>query len=1387
MAQTIEELVEMLSNMRDENQRNKDNFEKVLAGINTKLALMADDNETTDLLKLYISELKKSVDEKHSISMERFQLLDKAFEQIAHDNVQFAKTTDLKELFDSFSSSVGSFSVELASQKNILDNVRAQVEDVQTSIFNKDEIASLLNNLSASVSALGMSYNGAVADFSERFNALNYEDDLKALDGKFEVLLNSVKSVPEKISFEQLTENFKNVEKINLEIKELISQNKEELSADILTKFENLEKDFETIVTDADFAGFRANLADFIQKIIDNSSALNTQLSFGTEKLESILSSLRKLENISAKVTALDYSEDFKNVSNKLNEICELCVDSSGVKYENIIQQLNDVKQNIAETIISGKEENIENYTTLSEKLNEITLDVEFVRDLTSQKSSEILDNISKELEATTEKFEQAINSSAEINFGDIKSVLLNVVDEITQIRTELISKNDSNLYALTCSFDNLKISLENILSVLNDLSGNVAAQNAENTNKIVSDITELSSDVKGLKSEVLKLILEQNEKIAVNLSEIMPKLDEFSDALSGTMRASLFDIQENFTGFVNSLQVIQDEYVKKFDKFTEEQSRQVCNVSQEIVDLKSKVEDVVSGLKNYIEEANELNNSNKLESDNKFTEKLLDLESALIKVSDDYENKNELLQIKLAEFAKNIENSSAQTAERIILSIGDIAGLKDELAQVRESLKTSQISNDANQENLLSKFDTGIENIVVKISNLERSVKNGLDVVDALSDINDNFTRLSGYVQDYRNENLALSNDIEALLVDKFDALKEEFSLLNTDISDAVQTKTEDLTRLLEPVRLGIEEFLGFDFDNVITDIKTQLELSFMNFTVDVNGEFSTASEAICRLEQAYKDTFNKISNIEECVSEKLQNNIELLNIALETNTKMLKDSLKENIVAGVTPDGASVTQAINLIKDELAYKLEEDLVEQNNKLINSLTNVSEELKKYVDAVCQSMLSNVSLKLDVLATDPTLESLSERFDSFSDSNKNITDMLCVLNEKLDIFAMDGFEDDLGAEIDEIKDLISEQRKYLVENSNSKASLIDKYLQDMQNKLESVDLEKSSKDIKETIMNALISLVDQISFVEETEEIKDFVEEKTDEINQNLIQVQNQLRQMTNGGDDDFGYSYTLQDVESDIAKLRLAISNMSDNDFESFSDDIRKIVTSVESLESSLTQEQMSGLKNDIVKLNDDILSISSRTNKLLLTSDESYKALNDGLNNFSDIIYKLEERISCIDNSENSARIERKLDHIHSMAMESANADKVFHQVMTYLGEWIDSTTENIARISDKVDNLPQIQGELLNIQQIIPNKNSMFEELREIIPSDILKSVQNKFEVQEARIDRLEMKLDKILSTLEEKDDMVLNRKLDKLETMLSGLGRNIEKLASYVDEE
>ena len=505
------------------------------------------------------------------------------------------------------------------------------------------------------------------------------------------------------------------------------------------------------------------------------------------------------------------------------------------------------------------------------------------------------------------------------------------------------------------------------------------------------------------------------------------------------------------------------------------------------------------------------------------------------------------------------------------------------------------------------------------------------------------------------------------------------------------------------------------------------------MNFSVDINSEFASNSQAVLRLEQAFKETFNKLSEIEEGVAQKVQNSIEFLNVALES---ALRD-IKVNV---------------------------------------------DELKQYFDNTkFDNFVDEIGSKLDILVSDTSVEELHSRFDEIlkhnernfedlSQTETKVSDMISALHAKIDALVDDSSDFDILEEIDGIKDIIFEQRKFFEVSSDEKASAIDKYLRDVLLKLDSVDLEKNADDIKESILNALVSLFDQISFVEETEEIKDFVEEKTEEINQSLIEVRNQLKQLTSPGDD-FDYTYTLQDVESDIAKLRLAVTNMSGNDFSEITDEIKRIVDAVEGLETSLTQEQIVDLKSDIEKLNEDIVSISSRTNKLLLNSDEAYKALNDGLNNFSNIIYKLEDRL----NTDTSERIERKIDSIHSLAVEADNANKVSHQVMMYLGEWIDSAGENISTITEKTGEIDSIKESIQELREIIPEKNLILNEL------------ERKFEKQEERIDRLEMGLDKVLSILEQKDVTILERKVDNIEKLLSALGTNIEKLTSYVDEE
>lgn len=1472
MALTVDEIAEILNSMRVENENNVENFEKVLTDISAKLELMAGDSEDADLIKVYLTELKGLVEDKSVDTNTRFADIEKILHNVLLCQDDVAKTSELKDLFHVFSAAFDNFTSNFVNQKDFLEDLSLKLGNVENKVFDKDELASLIAGLNQDLVAVNNDIEKSFVSIDEKFaevikklDSFDITEQVNSINSKILNISEEINLIPSKISFASLEDKISYSQSVLNSLRELITETSEQENAIISERFEKLEKSFESIVTDSDFTGFRTNLADFVQKIIDNSTVLNTKLSYTTERIEHILTTIENLDN----------SEEFDKV-------------------------LNTVNQNAGEN----------------------------------------LDKILADIENLKTRISEEIGSNSKTYFDDLSIKIANIISEISDVKSNLEEKCDNVSEDISqnvsTAFASTKISMENVIVAMNNLNDMLKEQSEKNAETILANIDELNG-----------------------------KVDEFSTDIVDELRSSFSDIKTGFSS----------------------------DIASNISDLKLHLGDVVESLRNYVSELNDNSETSKKVVDEKISKKLLAMETAIENCSDVYEDKMATLQVKLAEFAQNVQNTSSDVNEKISSSIEELGDIKQEIVSVQEALGEVKSSADEKTEKILMLLDENVKEILTVIENLEKST-----LKDINSSINENidlienkFSTVLDVLEKFNSET-GLAGSIE----EKFSALKQEIGLVNTDITGTIQSSRDEILQNFEDIKKSFDDFSDYDFNKLMADLKILLETSFMNFSVDVNGELASSSEAIMRLEQAYKDIFNKITLIEDCVSEKLQNDIELLNITIETNSKNLQCLFEEKLdeyigdmksqIANMLED-TRVVDAISNTKEEINVKLDvvldkQDNIEKNitetisnhaedvsNKIYGNIFSLGEELKKHIKSTCDEVvektvdqtvkqtveqtvekcdtskceenidilnqkvdalvlstdkdeilnsidelgesaeqannvlnekidilvsstdkdeiinsldelgakteqandvlnqkidalvistdneeilhsleeieakadktgsdlietlesliarvdiiasddslksdleniteklddfeenteyfknaLDTLSNKVDIIAADNSLDILYDKFDEFSETEDKVAEMLTALHQKVDVIAMDDNDFNIEEEIDDIKELIFEQRKYFEVASDEKANAIDKYLKDVLLKLDNVDLEKNSEDIKETIMNALVSLVDQISFVEETEEIKDFVEEKTDAIKQGLIEVQNQLRQLASP-DDDFGYSYTLQDVESDIAKLRVAITHLSGNDFENLSGDIKKIVNSVEGLETTLTQEQIIGLKGNIEKLNEDILSISSRTNKILLTSDESNKALNDGLNNFGSLVEKLEDRLEYLDNTEATERLERKIESIQSMAVESANADKVFHQVMMYLGEWIDTTTENISSITEKTseinlikENVNDVIEKVSDIQDIKDN----IEELRSAVPekSELLSELENKFEQQEARIDRLEMKLEKILSTLEEKDDMVLNRKVDKIEKMLSRLGTNIEKLTSYVDED
>lgn len=1414
------------------------------------------------------------------------------------NNLKDENSIKISKLCETFQEAIGKNLSE-----DIFENYRKEFVDLIQKIVDNSEI---LNTYSLST----QSKLSEILEKISKFEPLNYSYDLEQISlkidnlreifetnsdenfGKLSEKINEVKNEISKNNISEFVNNkFENIKEILNSLQDIISNSSEAYSNIIDTKLVLIKESFSNIVTEEDFSNFRADFSDFIQKILDNVTVAH--LNSDTNK--------EKLFEVAEQIKSLEYSKDFENILNQIEAIKGDLLVNSKTNYDNIINCVSLLKEEYNNNILKSYEDRNDKYNNINEELSEILLNVQLLKEFSNDKSKEIIENISVDLHSSLENLRENISSESKIDIENLDRLINDVILKLNNFATDFIQKYDSNSYSLSNGFDNIKISLGNLADSFTNFRELIKGDLSANVENLLSNLNDMTSKVDGLINEIQAISSEYSEKILNSMNDISAKMDNMSDIISSDINDSMSKFKENLTSLSDNFQILHSEICQQLKDNNEIQLIELKNLSSNVADFKSHVTDATDSLKDYISELNLAAKSSKSLSDSKFSEKLLDLEAAMVNSSKIYEQKLELLQGKLAEFAQIIEGSSSDTEAKIASSVEEITDVKTELSLLNDSLKSIKLSSDEKFTETVATIETGISNIIEDLDNVSNTISDGFDskLKENILSLDEKFDNLLNLIKDIAQNNLA--NDIE----EKVSGLKQEIGLINTDITGVLQEKAEKIINSIDNILSEIKEFTAYDFDNIVNEVKSQLELSFMNFSVDINGELSSSGEAVSKLEQAYKETYNKISEIEECVSDQLKNDIELLNVKIEQNYKDMKQFLGDQlntyleelkVQLNLLLNDTKIFDEINSLKDELSIKLDAVLDEQNNladstknlidinaglnqkldvlvessdtdEILNSLNEIDAKAKERgadLEELIQSLISKVdviasdsslqialsmisekmdtlsdkntietalkmlsdkvdvlvsdnsfeelqsklnenldlinnkidimvtdtsvsdlqdnisdafnelNVKIDVLASDTSLEELQEKCDEISETEEKVAEMLSALHEKVDVLAMDGSDFDLEEEIDDIKDLIFEQRKYFEATSDEKAAAIDKYLRDVLLKLDNVDFEKNSEDIKESIMNALVSLFDQISFVEETEDIKDFVEEKTDEINQNLIEVQNQLKQIA-CSNEDFDYSYTLQDVETDIAKLRLAINNMSGSDFESLSDNIKKIVQSVEGLESSLTQDQVVDLKSDIEKLNEDILSISSRTNKILLSSDESYKALNEGLNNFSSLVYKLEDRINYLDNTAVSERLEKKIDNIQSMSIASANADKVFHQVMMYLGEWIDSTTENISSITEKTSEIAGIKESINELKEAIPEKSSILDELEE------------KFEQQELRIDRLEMKIEKILSALEQKDDMMLNRKVDKIEKLISRLGTNIEKLASYVDEE
>ncbi len=1333
---------------------------------------------------------------------------------------------------------------------NIISSIEsnsAKIDEIKDNISSN--FGGNFENIQQTVSEIKDETKQQIENLNERFTALSEQNAGNILSG-IENASAKIDEIKDNISA-NFGGNFDNIQQTISEIKDETKQH-----------IENLSDRFTTL-SEQNAGNILSGIENASAKIDEIKDNISTNFGGNFENIQQTVSEIKdetrqQIENLSDRFTTLSEQNagnilsGIENTSAKIDEIKDNISANFGGNFDNIQQTISEIKDETKQHI-----ENLsDRFTTLSEQnAGNILSGIENA----SAKIDEIKDNISTNFGGNFDNIQQTIS--------EIKDETKQQIENLSDRFTTLSEQNAGNILS----------GIENASAKIDEIKDNISANFGGNFNNIQQTVSEI-------KDETKQQIESLSEKFA-NLTE-----QNISGINSTALKIDMLGVDLS-TEIDNSFEMVKNHLQKNTDTQTQ-QSEKIGTLSENIAKLesefsqnsdkfKSAVDEQINSLENYITALKEtIIKTSSSENFEELSEKMHTIETALHDASDNFSDNLMMLQNKVMDYENSVNNLSAQTTEKLDSTISEICAIKEDF--------TNAIANISNSNEDVSELTTSLIQKFEEITNKnadENQIQNTLTIMEEkLEKLQELLTRNS--LDNFDN------------IDNKISDLKQEIELVKTDISEILTTKNESIAGELTPLKEAIDNFTNTGFDNILENIKSQIELSYLNFSSDVNESLTENHDNYLHLNEAYEDLIGKFTKVEELiqnlntnVTEQITSNLEKsngifdnwahdiktlkertdsgfettektldgilrhLSVLAKNNSEVNLKDLKNQFLSKFDYFDSEVTSKLKVINDELdtgrqsstealsnLKSILDNLNTLNEKVdiialsdssevmdnVIELTHSSERLEdlmqslhEKVDILASSgetekveeMLGALHEKIDLIVTDGSdekldqiediIQTLHDKIDVFTmtDNEERIEDLVKSLHDKVDVLALSE-DNDLVDEIQDIKEMIFEQRKQfeksgLGDRTQSIDKCLEKLLSDLstvEERITGLDLEKNASDIKDSVMNAILAVADQITFAEETEEIKGFVEERTEEINKNLLEVKKQLNNIASSSES-WDYTYTMQDIESDIAKLRLILNDISASsskeDISEISQNMHKIAASVNSLHSSLTEEQILDLKSNIEKINEDVLSLSSRTNKLLLTSDESYKALTDGLDEFSKISNQLQKRIDILDNSSINEIIEKKLDTITDAVTTSANADEVIRQVMMYLGEWIDDASEKLNNITEDTSNVPAISSEITLLKSMVNN-------------TEVLDSIEKKFNEQQNRIDELEQKLDSVFntiqhtteqnSTFEDKMKNILDEKLDKidekmkkLDDKLTKLSKGIEKLASYVDED
>jgi hypothetical protein len=1283
------------------------------------------------------------------------------------------------------------------TQTSSLLGIKSSLENISSSIID------VLSYVSERKSVDSTEGNANLTEFSDilKEHSLNYVENVRDIVDIIRIQIeNSLKNIENesvsntnevKKAIVESSEDIKNDIKCSysklLEIQDSYKELKDILNVTSLSstdKIENLISSADGIKSDFEgkMVAFKNALLDKITEFkqeftCDNADKVN-ELKFAVEntysknsgEIENILSELRKLINKLSEDSVSARTATLAKILDNFVGLKDLMISMSDKQTENLAQKVDVILEDFAKVknILEKVDENVDGDMTRQLSIIESNFEslVSQITILFDKSDKTLTDKINAEFVQISDKMQDAVAEKLE----DYKSKIEEAFD------------------SLSTKADEQSEYIKDRVAELNTTMKSVLDEQAEDNLNQIEEVTEK-----------LRAVLEENAKLsAVDYVSLKGKLKEFAQ-----------NIETNNQSLTQEMKSQLDDITRYIDSVIDLQAQ----------DILAKHEEVKSATQTLTEKCEDICSKLASTSDD---------------IATTFDNKYSVIENKLASLEENaigrIDSSSSNTlktiAEISLASTAQLDKMNDSLLESMTDAKKATHADIATLTNIIEANKTVLEGIEGSINEKSELIKtqiadvtsNGLhsletyvtNILEQIELEKQNVNMCKDLIVEFsKNEFNILSKNIEKETDVIVGELVEQFELLRKSQDEEVINLTSTLEGIINSqVYTNIEDlkaYLDVKTDNSILSekldvLKTEITTSVDDITVNLNKMLDTGvfTSAMSDYRLANEIFINSsIDKLNDKIEEFINENISTIGDVLSTNNKNIEDKLAlfdkkfvETLVDKYEEIKLLSNQYNNSMNDvrlslsKIIDKFEgtkDDLCARFDNLIEAIQNSSQATNneiKQLSASFEDLRAQISNKsfdeafqASINKQIGSLEALiSQQFDYISDINE-----LCA-NNLPDVGELNTFiKHSILASIEEFKELLEKQ--------NIKDTI-----------------EEDLKQFKSDVITQFLNLFNQISFVAEQEEILDFINEKHDElitilshivttsgeitsVKNTVSDVDNKISSLKNdietinekitsiiSSDGDIDYIYSLQDLESDIANLRLVLNGMSQNDhsaeFETLISSTNDVYKLVEAIKSELPT------KNDIEGIAEDIVSISSRTNKLILASDDSYKTLQDNLQDFKLVINDLDERTRNFAQESGMDRIDAKLNAINTMMQSGSKTNQVFNQVFEYLAEWVDNASIQINTISDKIetlDEIGQIKVMLEDLKADTENNNESVE---------LIEALGSVFDKQTKRISSLESKLDKIIV------ETTINNKNNKID--MSPMENTLNRFLVAIDE-